>query len=68
MADPTKLRGEGLQWSIAILCVGVINHFADSIGKVSFTLVGERLTRRLRLLSLQKLLQKEVRTATLGAC
>ena len=39
---------DGLMWAILIISFGLVNHIFDSMGKISFSIAGEHLTRRLR--------------------
>eukprot|EP00966_Prymnesium_polylepis_P086272 1997170-Prymnesium_polylepis.1 len=58
--NPDLLMSEGLVWAILITAFGLVNHMFDSAGKISFSIAGEHLTRRLRLLALQQLLHQEI--------
>ena len=58
--DPDKLEQQVVQWSIISLGVGVAVHFFETTWRTSFAVASEALTRRLRTLALERLLQQEV--------
>jgi len=58
--DPDRLHRTVTKWAIASFCIGVFVHFLDAFYKLQFAIAGEGLTRRLRVLVLEKLLQKEL--------
>jgi len=58
--DPDRLNRIVTNWAIASFCIGVFVHILDAFYKLQFAIAGEGLTRRLRVLVLEKLVRKEL--------
>lgn len=58
--EPDRLERIILFWSCFSLALGLLLHLVDTGYKICFGLTGERLTRRLRVVALRKLLHQEV--------
>ena len=59
-ADPHEIRAQGLFWSIAFICLGGVTMLFEMIYASTLSIVGERLTKNVRLALMEKLLHLEV--------
>ena len=59
-ADPNEIRSEGLFWSISFICLGCITMVLEMTALNALSIVGERLTKNVRLALMEKLLHLEV--------
>ena len=59
-ADPHEIRSQGLFWSIAFICLGGVTMLFEMIYASTLSIVGERLTKNVRLALMEKLLHLEV--------
>lgn len=59
--DPDRLEQQVVSWCLASFGIGVGVHFFDSAWRTSFVVASEGLTRRLRVLAMERLLRQEVR-------
>ena len=59
-ADPNEIRSQGLFWSISFICLGCITMVLEMITTTTLSIVGERLTKNVRLALMEQLLHLEV--------
>ena len=59
-ADPHEIRSQGLFWSVAFICLGGVTMLFEMIYASTLSIVGERLTKNVRLALMEKLLHLEV--------